>query len=160
MPPKSIMKTVVAGLAGGMAMSLAMLLTFRVIGFGWNGEGILLTSPMQSRKLIAVWTQLEPLPLIIANPAPIIVGLVLFGIGHAFVYRWLAAAWPRGIAARALRLAGVLFFIAFLFWEFFTPFNQFGEPLPLIALELSFWALVALAEAFAIASVMEYKSAR
>lgn len=43
----------------------------------------------------------------------------------------------------------------YLFWEFFTPFNQFGEPLPLIALELSFWLAVALAEGFAIAAVME-----
>ncbi len=32
---------------------------------------------------------------------------------------------------------------------------QFGEPLPLIALELTFWAAIALAEAFAIAVVME-----
>lgn len=58
------MRTLIAGLAGGMAMNLAMLLTFRAIGFGWNGGGILLTSSMQSQKLIAVWTQLEPLPLV------------------------------------------------------------------------------------------------
>jgi hypothetical protein len=50
--------------------------------------------------------------------------------------------------------------MTFFFWEFFTPFNQFGEPLPLIALELAFWALIAVAEAFAIASIMERKSAR
>ncbi len=149
------MRTVIAGLAGGMAMNLVMLLTFRAIGFGWNGGGILLTSPMQSKKLIAVWTQLEPLPLVVANPVPIIIGLLLFGIGYAFIYKWLSIAWPQGIVPRALRLAGLLFFMTFLFWEFFTPFNQFGEPLPLIALELSFWALIAIAEAFAMAFVME-----
>jgi hypothetical protein len=32
-----------AGIAGGLAMNGAMLLTFRLIGFGWNGDGILLT---------------------------------------------------------------------------------------------------------------------
>jgi len=153
------MKTLLAGLAGGMAMNLAMLLTFRGIGFGWDGQGILLTSPMQSQKLIAVWTKLEPLPLVAFDPAPIIVGLLLFGVGHAFLYKWLAVSWPRGVAARALRFAGLIFFMTYLFWEFFTPFNQFGEPLPLIALELSFWALIALAEAFAIAFVMERKRA-
>ena len=153
------MKTLLAGLAGGMAMNLAMLLTFRGIGFGWDGKGILLTSPMQSQKLIAVWTKLEPLPLVAFDPAPIIVGLLLFGVGHAFLYKWLAVSWPRGVAARALRFAGLIFFMTYLFWEFFTPFNQFGEPLPLIALELSFWALIALAEAFAIAFVMERKRA-
>ena len=153
------MKTLLAGLAGGMAMNLTMLLTFRGIGFGWDGKGILLTSPMQSEKLIAVWTKLEPLPLVAFDPAPIIVGLLLFGIGHAYLYKWLAVSWPRGVAARALRFAGLIFFMTYLFWEFFTPFNQFGEPLPLIALELSFWALIALAEAFAIAFVMEWKRA-
>jgi hypothetical protein len=154
------MRTVIAGLAGGIAMNLAMLLTFRAIGFGWHGHGILLTSPLQSKKLIAVWTQLEPLPLVVANPVPIAVGLLLFGIGHAFIYKWISIAWPLGIVQRALRLAGLLFFMTFFFWEFFTPFNQFGEPLPLIAVELFFWASIAIAEAFAIAFVMERQSAR
>jgi hypothetical protein len=133
-----MLRTFVAGIAGGMAMNLTMLLTFRAIGFGWDGDGILLTSSIQSQKLVAVWTKLEPLPLVVANPAPIIAGLVLFGIGHAFMYRWLSPAWPQGLTQRALRFAGLLFFMTFFFWEFFTPFNQFGEPLPLIALELCF----------------------
>lgn len=80
-----MIRTLIAGFAGGMTMNLVMLLTFRAIGFGWNGGGILLTSSIQSQKLIAVWTKLEPLPLIVSNPAPIIGGLALFGIGHAFV---------------------------------------------------------------------------
>jgi hypothetical protein len=150
-----MVKTLIAGCAGGMTMNLVMLLTFRAIGFGWNGGGILLTSSIQSQKLIAVWTKLEPLPLIFANPAPIIGGLVPFGIGHAFVYQWLSPAWPPGIVPRALRLAGLLFFPVFLFWEFFTPVNQFGEPLALVALELSFWAAIAIAEALVIASIIE-----
>lgn len=52
-------------------------------------------------------------------------------------------------------MAGLLFFMTFVFWEFFTPFNQLGEPPQLIALELLFWGLIAVAEAFAIAAVME-----
>ena len=48
-----------------------------------------------------------------------------------------------------------MFFMVFLFCEFFTPFNQFGEPLPLIGLELLFWATIAIAEAFVIAVVIE-----
>ena len=81
---------------------------------------------------------------------------MLFGIGHAFTYKWLSVAWPPGVVARALRMAVLIFFMTFLFWEFFTPFNQFGEPLALIGLELTFWALIAGAEAFAIAGVMEH----
>jgi len=151
-------RTLLAGLAGGMAMNVAMLLTFRLLGFDWNGGGILNNPKWQSPKLIAVWNHLEPLPLVIANPTPIVVGLVLFGVAHAFLYRWLSAAWPTGIARRGWRMALLLFVMTFLFWEFFTPFNQFGEPLPLIALELLFWGVIAVAEGFAMAVVFEWRT--
>lgn len=144
--PAKLPRTLVAGIAAGLALNLAMLLTFRLMGFGWRGGGILLDPTRQSPKLIEVWTKLEPLPLVVANPTPIIAGLMLFGVGHAFVYRWLAPHWPPGVLPRGLRLAGLIFFLSFLFWEFFTPFNQFGEPLPLIA----------LAEGLAIAGVFEF----
>ncbi|MCZ7384848.1 MAG: hypothetical protein O8C63_08900 [Candidatus Methanoperedens sp.] len=153
----SIHKILLAGLAGGAALNSAMLLTFRLLGFGWNGGGILLDPAIQSRKLVAVWTQIEPLPLVVSNPAPIILGFILFAIGHAFIYDWLAPSWPQGIRARALRMALLTFFLSFLFWEFFTPFNQFVEPFLLIGLELIFWAAIAIAEAFAIAAVLECK---
>ncbi|WP_198166438.1 hypothetical protein [Prosthecochloris sp. HL-130-GSB] len=45
--------------------------------------------------------------------------------------------------------------MTYLFREFFTPFNQFGEPLQLIAIELVFWAVIAVAEGTSIAWVME-----
>lgn len=54
-------------------------------------------------------------------------------------------------------MACLIFFLSFLFWEFFTPFNQLGEPLPLIGLELIFWATVAIAEALSLATVFEWK---
>lgn len=136
-------------------MNIAMLLTFRLIGFGWGENGILLNPELQSEKLIAVWTEIEPLPLVVANPAPIIAGIILFGVIHAFIYRWLSPAWPTGVIPRAVRMAVLLFLLGFFFWEFFTPYNQFGEPLPLVCLELVFWAIIAMAEGFTIAVVME-----
>lgn len=151
----SFARTVLAGLTGGVALNLVMLLTFRALGFGWSGQGILLSDPTQSQKLIAVWTSLEPLPRVIADPLPMTIGLLLFGVGHAFVYRSVHAGWPPGYLPRAARFALLLFFMVFAFWEFFTPWNLFGEPLSLIALELCFWAAVATAEAFVIAFVIE-----
>jgi hypothetical protein len=153
-----MLKTILAGIAGGMTMNVVMLLTFRAIGFGWNGGGILLSSPIQSPKLIAVWTTLEPLPLVVASPTPIIIGMVLFGIVHAFIYRSVSVAWPVGILPRAMRFAGLVFFMVFVFWEFFTPFNLFGEPFPLLGLELLFWAAIAAAEALVIAALIERKA--
>ena len=155
MKQASLGRTLLAGLAGGMAFNIAMLLTFRLIGFGWNGDGILMDPSRQSPKLIAVWSKIEPLPLVVANPAPIILGLVFFGVAHAFLYRWLSPAWPLGIVARGWRMALLTFVMTFLFWEFFTPFNQFGEPIRLIALELLFWGVIAAAEGFAMAAVFE-----
>ncbi|AEG70237.1 hypothetical protein [Ralstonia solanacearum] len=154
-----MIRTLVAGLAGGLTLNVAMLLTFRLIGFGWRGGGFLLTSPIQSRKLIAVWTQLEPLPLIVANPAPMIAGLMLFGVAHAAIYGWLAPAWPPGIVSRALRFAGLMFVLSYLFFEFFTPVNLLGEPLMLVLAELGFRAVIALAQACVIAAVMEPRAA-
>jgi hypothetical protein len=148
-------RTILAGVVGGIAMNVAMVLTFRLIGFGINADGFLLNPSIQSRKLIAVWTEIEPLPLVVTRPAPIILGLILFGIVHAYLYRWISPAWPTGIVRRALSFALLVFLLTFLFWEFFTPFNQFGEPLWLIAIELCFWAIIALADGFAISTIME-----
>jgi hypothetical protein len=151
----SQIRTILAGLAAGVAMNIAMLLTFRLIGFGVNANGILLDPTVQSGKLIAVWTEIPPLPLVVDRPVPIIFGIVLFGIVHAYLYRWVSPAWPEGIARRSLYFASLVFLMTFLFWEFFTPFNQLGEPFPLIALELCFWGVIALADGFAISAVME-----
>ncbi|MCW8795744.1 MAG: hypothetical protein OQK67_01615 [Chlorobium sp.] len=146
-------RTILAGIAGGVSMNVVMLLTFRLLGFGWNGGGILLESPVQSEKLIAVWTQIEPIPLVVNAPAPIIAGIVIFGIVNAYVFRSIASAWPPGIGSRGLRFSVLVFSMTFLFWEFFTPFNMFGEPLRLISLELVFWACIALADGIVIAAV-------
>jgi hypothetical protein len=152
-------RILIAGLAGGLTLNIVMVLTFRLLGFGWNGGGFLLTSPIQSRKLIAVWTQLEPLPLIVVNPTPMIFGLLLFGVVHAAIYHWLAQHWPVGVLRRAVRFALLNFVLTYLFWEFFAPVNLFGEPLALVLAELLFWAIVAAAEACVIAAIMERRGA-
>ena len=151
---ESHVRTVIAGIASGIAMNLAMLFTFRLIVFSWKGGGILLNPSYQSQKLIAVWTEIEPLPLVVSQPMAIILGIVGFGIIHAYLFRWLSRFWPRGVAKRAIRFACLVFLMTFLFWEFFTPFNQFGEPIYLIALELVFWAFIALVDGFAISAIM------
>jgi hypothetical protein len=148
-------RVLLAGVAGGLSLNIGMILTVRVLGFGWNGGGILLDPAVQSSKLIAVWTELEPFPKVYADLLPIVVGLLGFGLVHAVVYQSLAPAWPAGVFPRAIRFAGLLFAIGFAFWEFFTPVNLFGEPLLLVGLEPVFWAAIAGAEAISIAVVSE-----
>lgn len=135
-------------------MNLVMLLTFRVLGFGWNGDGILIKSSSQSQKLIAVWTELEPIPLVVNTPAPIIIGIIVFGVIHAYLFDWLSSSLSNGVINAGLRFGGLVFVMSFMFWEFFTPFNMFGEPLHLIALELVFWACIALADGLTISAII------
>ena len=149
-------QTLLAGFIGGLNLNFMMILTFRLLGFGIDGGGIILDPSLQSSKLIAVWTEIEPIPLVVNNPLPIIIGLLLFGIGHGFIYNWISNTWPSSIKSRTWRFAFLIFFLSFLFWEFFTPFNLFGEPLLMIGLELIFWAIIAVSEAFSITFVSEF----
>jgi hypothetical protein len=66
----------------------------------------------------------------------------------------VAAAWPAGISARAIRLA-VVVWIGAVFSEFMGPFNVLHQPLRLSVVAWAFWAVPALAEAFAIVTVIE-----
>jgi hypothetical protein len=106
-------------------------------------------------KLIAVWTTIAPLPLIVTYPLAMVLGVVGLGVGHAFVYRWLAPAWPPGILRRALRMAALLYLLSSVCFEFFAPFNLLREPVPLVAVELAGWALVAAAEGVALPWLIE-----
>lgn len=148
-------RVLISGLAGGVALNGAILLTFRLLGFGWYGGGILLEPSRQSKKLIMVWTEIEPLPRVVSDPLPVMAGLLAFGVLHAFIYSLLSGGWPEGIWRRGLLLTLLLFSACYLFWEFFTPYNLFGEPFGLILLELCLWAIVAAAESFTIVAVME-----
>jgi hypothetical protein len=145
-------RIILAGLAGGAATNVAMLVMFRFLGFG---SGLLLDPRWQSLKLIAVWTQIEPLPRVVGAPLPIILGLFAFSLFHTWLYAKLSASWPHGLWPRAWRLGGLVFILSYVFFEFFTPFNLFWEPLLLVAVELAFWAVVALVEALAIVAVLE-----
>ena len=88
--------------------------------------------------------------LFVNHPVPIILGIMGFGIAHAYFYRRLRSSWPTGIMKRGLFFSLFIFVMTFIFWKFFTRFNQFGEPTGLIAIELTFCALIALAGGFAI----------
>jgi hypothetical protein len=87
----SITRTVVAGLAGGVAFILGNVLTFGLLGGARRGQqGLLFDPDTQSPKVITVWKVLRPLPRIIDTPALILVGLLMFGIGYAVLCaRWI-----------------------------------------------------------------------
>jgi hypothetical protein len=154
-PKPSIPRTLLAGLAGGVAFVLGTVVTFAQLAGSRRGEeGLLFDPDTQSAKVIAVWKQLEPLPRVIETPVVIIGGMVLFGIAYALLYRSVAAAWPAGIYPRAWRLALVIW-LAGVFSEFMGPFNVLHQPLPLSVIAWGFWAVAALLEALVIVAMLE-----
>ncbi|MGH2456544.1 MAG: hypothetical protein ACRDHD_09855, partial [Candidatus Limnocylindria bacterium] len=133
----SLTRTLFAGLVGGFAFWVVTFLTFVLVGSGLDqASGPLVDPRYQSPKLIAVWSELEPLPLFATAPHLILAGYVGFGIVHALVFRSVQAAWPAGRVARTWRLALVIWMLSCLFFELFGPLNLLAEPLPLVALEL------------------------
>ncbi len=110
----------------------------------------------QSQKLINVWTLWEPLPRITQQPSvPMIAGFLLFTLLHVLVYLRLAPLLPgRGWVGKGLSLALGIWVCQYGYFEFFAPFNQYREPLPLIAYELGLQGIMAAVEGLAIARVL------
>lgn len=89
---------------------------------------------------------MEPLPLMFTNgPAYLAIGAVI-GAVHGLIFCWIEPALPRGKFGRGAGFAVILWSLMALYFEFHTPFNMFGEPLALVAVELGFWTLVTLVE--------------
>ena len=149
-------KAIVAGILGGMAASLVVLILSRLIGFEYWG---ILTNPeYQSPKLLKVWTEIEPIPLAVNNPGIITLGFVILSILHAFVFAIIRQGIPGEGLKKGIIFGLIIWLFSYVFFEFFTPWNMFGEPLYLVGLELLFWIGVALSEGIVIAKVYNVDS--
>jgi hypothetical protein len=67
-----------------------------------------------------------------------------FLIGWAFLFKHISVLWPQSYWTRLWRLALLIWFFSLFFFELMGPYNLLAEPLPLVALELLFWAICAL----------------
>jgi hypothetical protein len=150
-----VIRTIPAGFAGGLALALTNFLTFGLLGGSRRGQtGLLFDPATQSPKVIAVYKDIEPLPVIVTRPYLILAGFVVFAIGHALLYRSVAAAWPARYGAQLWRLALTVWFVGTLFFEFLAPFNLLHEPFRVQWWELLFWALSCSAEASVIIALL------
>jgi hypothetical protein len=87
--------------------------------------------------------------------APMIAGFLAFTLLHVLVYRRLAPLLPgRTWWAKGLALAAGILVFQYGYFEFFTPFNQYHEPLHLIAYELLLQGGMAVVEGLAIAGLL------
>lgn len=134
----------------GIGFSLLSVLTFYVLGVL---PGILYNPEIQSRKVIAVVETLPPPPVLERAPYLIFAGWTIILIGYAFLYHRISVLWPDIFWSRLWRLTLTIWFFSLLFFEFQGPFNLLAEPLPLLALELLFWAVCALGAAAVIVAI-------
>lgn len=136
----------IRGAAGGAVAYLVASIISNVLFFQL-GRDILFENALQSDKVNAVLFEMEPLPLMFTNGLLYLAIAAGIGAIHGLVFTYIEPSLPRANKLRrGIAFAVILWAIMALFFEFHTPFNMFGEPLALVAVELFFWAIVLLTE--------------
>lgn len=143
-------RALLAGAVGGLVGGAVLAVLFRL------SADFLLNPAHQSAKLIQVWTTLEPLPRALVQPAAVAAGFGFLGVLHGLVFALLAPALPGEGWRKGVSFAALLWLFSYVFFEFFTPWNLFHEPLPLVLYELLLWLVGALSEGLLIAFVYRY----
>lgn len=146
-------KWAAAGVAGSIGIFVANLVS-QVLFFQLGNE-ILFHSEQQSDKLIAVMTQMEPLPVMETDPALYMSISVFIGALHGGVFAYVRDSLPENTIKSGLAYGGILWVLMALYFEFHAPFNMFGEPLPLLGLELFFWVIVVGVEGVIISTLYD-----
>jgi hypothetical protein len=68
------------------------------------------------------------------------------GLVHGAVFVLVEPALPATRVKKGLAFGGIVWALMALYFEFHVPFNMFGEPIALVAIELLFWIVVAAVE--------------
>jgi hypothetical protein len=90
----------------------------------------------QSPKLVAVWTQIEPVPSL-ASLAPALI--VMPAVACMVFARFYDMLPGKNRAVKGFAFGIMLWALVAVFFELFTPFGLFGEPAVLLAYELGLW---------------------
>src|SRR6056297_1185567 len=144
---------IMAGIAGSIGIYIANLVS--QVLFFQLGDEILFHSDQQSDKLIAVMTQIEPLPLMETDPAVYMTISLFIGALHGGIFAYIRDSLPENTIRGGLAYGGILWVLMALYFEFHAPFNMFGEPLPLLGLELFFWVIVVSVEGVLISTLYD-----
>jgi hypothetical protein len=140
-----------ASIGGAVAIIIANLVSN--VLFFQVGRPILFENELQSAKVIAVLFEMEPLPLMFTNGALYMAIAAGIGVIHGLIFLWIEPALPRGIVRRGASFAVILWALMALYFEFHVPFNMFGEPPVLVAVELGFWIVVTLVQGLLLSAI-------
>jgi hypothetical protein len=151
--PPTLLRAIIAGLAGGLAWISAMILFFG------PAQAILANPEYQSQKFLYVMGQLEPLPYTAGSWWILPVGLLAIGVLYGIAYHFIRSAfakkpwWQKG-----LRFGLVAWILMVPWFEFYLPWNVMHEPVLLVAFEMALWLAVLLIVGIVIARVYEWRN--
>lgn len=139
-------------MAGGavafvIANIVSNVLFFRI------GRSVLFENELQSAKVNEVLFEMEPLPLMFTSGPLYMAIAACIGVVHGLVFLWIEPALPRDVFRRGASFAVILWTLMALYFEFHTPFNMFGEPPVLVAVELGFWIVVTLVQGVVLSAI-------
>lgn len=140
------LRYVVAAIAAGVMMNIAVLATFG------PAQSLLMDPELQSAKFAAAFTE-EPMPRAAEFPLLFQLGFLGLGFAHALAFQLLYRGLPRSWFSAGIVYGFAAWLIAYLWFEYYLPWNVMLEPLPLVLLELACWLAVMLANGLALALV-------
>jgi len=131
-----LVRASLAGLAGGVAWLLGILLVFG------PAQSVLTNPDLQSAKMIAAFSGGAAAPRTYASSALLPVALLGIGLLWGWVYVWCSPSWPGPWWRRGVRFGVVSWVLMVPWFEFYLPWNILLEPASLVALEMACWAVV------------------
>jgi len=142
------------GLLTALAALIVGLVAFLILFGNPLSQKIIYSEGLgQSKKFLAVWTQLEPVPKLTpffgdfmklsVKKLGIILLLYLWTLGFVRVYAVVGQAFANDGLKRIIGFAGIIW-LAFLFFEIFAPFNLLGEPFSIVIYELFLESIICI----------------
>jgi hypothetical protein len=148
--PPTLFRALLAGIAGGMAWIVAMMLLFG------PAQTILANPDYQSQKFLYVVGKLEPLPHTAGAWWILPLGLLAIGVLYGFVYHFVRRAFPgKSWKVKGIQFGLVAWALMVPWFEFYLPWNVMHEPVMLVILEMVLWLGVLLIVGITIAGVYE-----
>lgn len=146
------LRYLLASLCAGLLMLAASLVTFG------PAQTILADPDLQSAKFLSAFAN-EPLPRAATNPLLFPLGFIGLGFANALAFQLLYRGLSRNWLVAGITYGFAAWLIAFLWFEYYLPWNVMLEPLPLVLLELVCWLAVMLAGGIGLAFVYRGKLA-
>jgi MFS family permease len=118
------------------ATVLNMTLLFLLFMNPLSQQIIFSESAGQSPKLVAVWTEISPVPSLVSLLPALTITPLIYSVVFVILYDSIPG---RTGTKKGFVFGVILWALIAVFFELFTPSGLFGEPIHLLAYELLLW---------------------